>query len=178
MIESLYPFARKWSEKGSVLLYSDPHFGDSDCKLMSPDWPEPEEQVENLKKCCTKNDTLVILGDIGDPKYLQDIKSYKVLIAGNHDLGLSNYEKYFDEMYAGPLFISDRIVLSHEPLIYMPYIFNIYGHDHSSWTQNENGLNVCSNVIGYKPLNLGKLIKKGLVSDVPTIHRYTIDKIE
>jgi hypothetical protein len=36
-------------------------------------------------------------------------------------------------------------------------------------------LNLAANVCGYTPVNLGKLIKNGAVSDVPNIHRFTID---
>jgi len=175
MISSLYPFARKWSEKGSVWIYSDPHFGDADCTMMDPNWPFPHEQVKNLKTCCHQNDTLVILGDIGDPEYLKEIKSYKVLIKGNHDVGLSKYENYFDELYDGPLFISKKIVLSHEP-IFLPFIYNIHGHEHGGEEHDDQHLNVTANVVGYKPVNLGEVIKSGVLKDVPTIHRITIDR--
>ena len=179
MIKSLYPFARKWSEKGSVWIFSDTHLGDHDCKLMHPDWPEPDEQISILKQYCHKNDTLIILGDIGNPQYLNQLKCYKVLIAGNHESGLSNYESYFDEIYGGPLFISEKIVLSHEPLVYMPYAVNIHGHNHSGkFLSDENHINVAANVIGFIPVNLGASIKDGLVSGIPTIHRWTIDRID
>ena len=178
MIKMLYPFARKWSESGSVWIYSDPHFGDADCKLMDPDWPDPDNQIKILRQCCHKNDTLILLGDIGNPEHLQQLKCYKVMIAGNHDIGLTKYKEYFDEIYGGPLFISDRILLSHEPMPEMPYVLNIHGHDHNGHKISDNHLNVCSNVVGFVPLNLGKLIKGGLVSDVPTIHRWTIDYID
>ena len=175
MIKSLYPFARKWSENGSILLYSDPHFDDPDCKLMDSGWPSPDEQISILKQYCHKNDTLIILGDIGNPQYLNQLKCYKVMIAGNHDVGLTKYEEYFNEIYGGPLFISDRILLSHEPILEMPFVMNIHGHNHNGNYISDNHLNVCANVIGFAPLNLGKLIKDGLVSDIPTIHRWTID---
>lgn len=178
MIKMLYPFARKWSESGSVWIYSDPHFEDIDCKLMDPNWPDPQEQIDILKMCCHKNDTLIFLGDIGNPEHLRQLKCYKVMIAGNHDIGLTKYEEYFDEIYGGPLFVSDRILLSHEPMPEMPYVLNIHGHDHGGRNISNNHLNVCSNVVGFVPLNLGKLIKGGLVSDVPTIHRWTIDYID
>lgn len=175
MIKSLYPFARKWSEKGSVHIFSDPHFDDKDCKLMDPCWVTPDEQIQILKTCCPKNDTLILLGDIGNPEYLKQLKCYKVLIAGNHDKGLSNYKPYFDELYSGPLFISDRILLSHEPIPYLPYVINIHGHDHNG-SESDNHVNVAANVVGYTPINLGHLIKVGLMSGFPTIHRWTIDR--
>ena len=40
----------------------------------------------------------------------------------------------FDEVYEGPLMVSDRLILSHEPIENLqPYLFNIHGHDHSKW---------------------------------------------
>ena len=31
-------------------------------------------------------------------------------------------------------------------------------------------------VCGYTPINLGKIIKEGVLADVPSIHRMTIDR--
>lgn len=36
-------------------------------------------------------------------------------------------------------------------------------------------INLAANVCGYTPLNLGKMIKEGVLSDIPSIHRVTID---
>ena len=85
MILTLYEPFRHWSETGSVYILSDPHFGDSDCKLMDPRWIEP----------------------------------YKI------------------------------------------------GCKH---------LNLAANVCGYIPVSLGKLIKEGILSDILSIHRITIDQ--
>ena len=37
-------------------------------------------------------------------------------------------------------------------------------------------LNLAANVCGYTPVSLGKIIKDGILSDVPSIHRMTIDR--
>ena len=66
MINSLYDNFKHWSGVGSVFLYSDPHFNDADCLLMNPNWPSPEEQIKRINQKVRKNDTLIILGDIGD----------------------------------------------------------------------------------------------------------------
>ena len=50
MILTLYEPFRHWSETSSVYILSDPHFGDSDCKLMDPGWIEPEEQVARIRR--------------------------------------------------------------------------------------------------------------------------------
>ena len=71
MISTLYEPFRHWSENGSVYILSDTHFKDSDCKLMDPDWIEPDEQVDILNSVIMKNDTFVCLGDVGSPEYIK-----------------------------------------------------------------------------------------------------------
>ena len=244
MLPQLYKTFQDWSAKGSVWVYSDPHFGDSDCKFMDPNWITPEEQVKKINDKVRKNDTLILLGDIGNPEYIKRIKAgYKVLIAGNHDLGLTNYkktithemreifaeyideeqykkdvtaerksfhtylyEKYpyakiniqeryefhspfnffdatiddnlFNEVYGGPLFISDKILLSHEP-VDIPFGLNIHGHLHDGLgglSKDNSKYNVCSNCINYEPQNLSEIIKSGCLKNRDTIHRLTIDE--
>lgn len=179
MISTLYPTFQRWSDGGSVYIISDTHFDDYDCKLMDPDWPEPKEHIKIIKSGMKfrKNSTLIHLGDVGDPKYLKwlDMK-HKILITGNHDAGASKYAEYFDEIYTGPVIISDKLILSHEP-VDVSWAFNIHGHDHNKEHLGDtNHLNVCSNVIGFYSVNLGELIKRGLLKNVVSIHRQTIDR--
>lgn len=84
----------------------------------------------------------------------------------------------FDEVYEGPLMVSDRVILSHEPIENIPsYLFNIHGHDHVGSIRDKNHyLNVCAERIQYTPVPLLSLLKEGLVSNVDSIHRETIDK--
>ena len=243
MLKYLYEPFKKWSDGGQVWVYSDPHFEDNDCKLMSEDWPTPQEQIVKINSKVGKNDTIIILGDIGNPEYIKRMKAgYKVLIAGNHDLGLSNYKKtithemrkifakyineeqykkdvtverksfhtylyeiypyakiyiqeryefyspfkffdatiddnLFDEVYGGPLMISDKIILSHEPCG-VPWALNIHGHDHNDWAKDSEfpHVNVCSNIIGYTPITLDSIVKSGKVKMVESIHRLAIEK--
>lgn len=232
MLPQLYECFQHWSAGGSVYIYSDPHFEDSDCKTIDATWPAPEEQIAKINAKVHKGDTLIILGDIGNPEWIKQIKAhYKILIAGNHDAGLSNYErKYqklildkeifptekdarihiknnykeydtiscienysfhspfdrwivtisnnlFDEVYGGPLFIGEKILLSHEP-IYNECWYNLHGHRHSDDNTNykgENYFNCCANVIKYEPINLKDIINSGALKNIPTIHRKTID---
>lgn len=179
MLPQLYPKFQHWSEGGSVYIYSDTHFDDFDCKIMSADWPTPAEQVDLINDKVKKNDTLILLGDVGDPRYISQIKAhYKILLTGNHDIGASKYKDYFDEIYTGPLFIGEKLLLSHEP-IELPFGLNIHGHVHDKpgyWSDNIHQFNVCSNCVGYTPQNLGKIVKSGMLKGVNTIHRITIDK--
>ena len=80
----------------------------------------------------------------------------------------------FDEVYEGALIVGEKLIFSHEP-VSIPWLFNIHGHDHAGQKRDAH-LNVCSDVIGYKPINLNGLLKKGIAAKVQTIHRVTIDK--
>lgn len=178
MINSLYDTFMHWSANGSVYIISDPHFGDSDCKYMDPNWPDPEEYLKKINSKVHKNDTLICLGDCGNLDYIARIKAgYKVLITGNHDdKGLNKYRKYFDEVYDGPLFIADRILLSHEPIYGLEsFCANICGHCHD-WEPKDGHLCLAANMVNYEIFSLGDLIKKGLLAGIPNYHRLTIDK--
>lgn len=189
----LYEPFKKWKDSGVIWIFSDPHFGDSDCKLMDKKWISPEEQVDRINSKVGKKDTLIILGDIGDLEYVKLLKGYKVLIMGNHDKGASNYKKIygeietpygkriihnklFDEVYEGALTIGPDIFLSHEPMN-LSFGVNISGHNHAgphiTQTPHSITINVAANVIGYEPMRLDKLID-GLEYD--GIHRLAIDK--
>lgn len=181
MIKTLYPCFQHWSKKGSVYLISDTHFGDIDRKIMGYSISE-EEQFYLLNDTCHKNDTLIHLGDVGDLSYIERLKCYKVLIMGNHDQSIEKMEEVFNEVYSGPLWVSQKLVLSHEPIIIedthfgMPVAFNIHGHDHGkNFWDDQYHLNICQNVYGYVPLNLNQFIKSGYLKRIKDIHRLTID---
>ena len=85
----------------------------------------------------------------------------------------------FDEIYDDPLLIAEKILLSHEPVYGLPWCLNIHGHDHSNIESYKEGckhLNLAANVCDYTPVSLGKLIKGGILSDITSIHRITIDR--
>lgn len=79
----------------------------------------------------------------------------------------------FDEVYEGALIVGEKLILSHEP-VEIPWLYNVHGHDHAG-RKRKNHLNVCSDVIGYEPINLTQKLKSGLMSAITTIHRATID---
>ena len=181
MINSLYDKFQPWSAIGSVYIISDTHFEDKDCKIMDPFWIDIKVQIEILKKV-HKTDTLIHLGDVGNASYMDELNCYKVLISGNHDI-LSKVSSHFDEVYNGPLFISDRILLSHEPIYGLEkFCLNIHGHCHdgTKYLYNSNldrctHINLAANVCNYIPMNLGKEIKNGILSSIQNYHRLTID---
>ena len=80
----------------------------------------------------------------------------------------------FDEVYEGALIVGEKLIFSHEP-VDIPWLYNIHGHDHAGHIRH-NHLNVCSDVVGYKPINLNQFLKAGPMAKVQTIHRETIDR--
>jgi len=108
---------------------------------------------------------LEILKTVRDTELQRELRKY-LKVNDNH---------LFDEVYSGPVWINEKILLSHEP-VDLPYVFNIHGHDHSNWFDNGHHLNLCVEHIDYTPVSLIKLIKDGTFSKVDSIHRMTIDR--
>lgn len=229
MIESLYKPFQKWSEKGTIWVFSDPHFEDEDLVNVYEDRPSADELVRRINSKVGKYDTLICLGDVGALSYVPFLRGYKVLVMGNHDAGRTLYErqkvwrkfdkdKYtktealsemkrrhpdcecsikrgnepnslfdywevcadnrlFDEVYEGPVMISPKLVLSHEPIDCAGWAFNLHGHIHArSHKNDECHYNVCADCHNYLPLNLNRFLKSGALSKISSIHRQTIDE--
>ena len=103
MTYELYPAFEHWMPKnGNIWFYSDPHFGDEESWLLRKQFVHDVDNVEafdnlqiaTINKTCAKNDTLVILGDVGNIEYIRKLKAKKkILILGNHDQGATNYKR-------------------------------------------------------------------------------------
>ena len=225
-IQGLYKIFDHWHQEGTLWIFSDPHFDDSDLEAGIHNRPSATEIVQRINAKCGRKDTLICLGDVGDIEYVKLLRAKrKILICGNHDAGRTNYERQvitqffskdlytkeqaldlmktmhpncrysiderkqldsffevsadnmlFDEVYEGPLMIAEKLILSHEP-VDVPWAFNIHGHIHDSKHKNDKRhFNVCSDAIGYMPINMNQWMKQGYISHVESIHRTTIDK--
>lgn len=118
-------------------------------------------------------DVVEIQTDVLGPGPL-DIRKYRThtpkLVCDREDNHL------FDEVYEGPLMVSDRLILSHEPIYPLPpYMYNIHGHVHSQKGDDAQHKNVCAEHVGYTPVNLMSMLNDGLLSAVDSIHEITID---
>lgn len=93
MYKHLYDCFRHWyhDDRGTIYFYSDPHFADPEMKYIRKNYIGDDEQVARINKVIGKYDTIIFLGDIGDPSFISKIRGYKVLIKGNHDSGSGNY---------------------------------------------------------------------------------------
>lgn len=175
MIQTLYPTFQKWSETGSVYIISDPHFDSPDCKLIDPEWPSPEEYIDGIKGH-GNTDTIICLGDCGNPEWFTKIKGHKVLLLGNHDRGVENYEPYFDEIFTGPLMIAEKIILSHEPIPEITWALNIHGHKHCAEQDIDiYHYNVAADFVGYQKISLADIIDEGKLRYIISLHAQAIN---
>lgn len=84
--------------------------------------------------------------------------------------------RMFDEVYEGPVMLSEKIILSHERVPNLTWAFNIHGHHHDPRTKNDKfHFNCCLNHIKYEPINFNSWMKNGHLSSVESLHRETID---
>ena len=93
MIAGLYDIFKHWHSTGTVWIYSDTHFGDFDLQNGVSSRPIDGIHLANINSKVGKKDTIILLGDVGNVDMIRKMKGYKVLIAGNHDAGLSNYKR-------------------------------------------------------------------------------------
>lgn len=178
MIKGLYKPFEHWG-KNTCWIISDTHFGDPDLIHPYPDRPTAAEQVKLINSKVGKNDTLIILGDVGNVEWVKQLRGYKVLVMGNHDAGASNYlgKDLFQETYSGPVLIGEKLILSHEPIENCDWCMNIHGHTHDRDIVNDDyHFNVCADVINYTPINFNKWMKEGHLAKVKSLHRRTIDE--
>ena len=112
------------------------------------------ECLEKLKK----DDELYFLGDFGWPdervmERWKKIPGKKYMIMGNHDTRPKEYYKDiigFDVVSDVPIWLTKRIVLSHEPIPVEDGVINIHGHLHGSSLDFENYVNVSIHVVDYQ----------------------------
>lgn len=169
-------FLEKMNNYQTCHIISDCHFGDTDLQAGFPNRPSDEELVKLINSHVGRKDVLWILGDCGDIEYVKKLRGYKILVAGNHDQNLTAYKEVFDMVFAGPVMLSPKLILSHEP-VDVPWAFNIHGHIHDSKHKNDKRhFNVCSDAIGYVPINMNQWMKEGHLAHIESIRRTTIDK--
>lgn len=121
---------------------------------------------------CSEN-----LNNVKMTNYLNSVNESYVL----HQYNVTIHNNLFDEVYSGPLFIGEKILLSHEPVNGLPFCLNIHGHCHNYYHEyiDEAGgkhLNIAADIVNFKILELNDIIKSGSIAGLPTIHRIAIDK--
>lgn len=135
---------------------------------------------EWMTKCDKeKGGVFIFLGDLGyvskDRELYDKICSMfgkhpceKLAIFGNHDKDNEGLMYFlFDAVSTVPVYIDDRVILSHEPEACWSHQLNIHGHLHNSWLSDPQHLCASIQVANYNPITLpritsalGKLPKK------------------
>ena len=137
-----------------------------------------------------KKEDFIILTREEEKEYLKDPKAFVKEKKKNRDFKriieakLTNESDFvagysndmFDYVYDGPLFISSKILLSHEP-IRLPFGINIHGHSHLTdngyYVENEYaGVNICCDMTNFEPVRLDKIVEK---YKVQTLHKLTVE---
>lgn len=147
---------------------SDLHIGDKNVLLKRFGHLEEDKYIKlivsNFNNILKEEDTLFVLGDIGESKHFSLLKSIfskikgtKILIKGNHDI--MSDEEYkeigFKKVYDYPLFYKNNIIFSHYPLpIDNTYYINIHGHLHGEKLNLKNYFNASVDVNFYKPVKV------------------------
>lgn len=175
-LQGLYQCFSHWGKNGGAFIIGDTHFGESDLKKAFPNRPSDEELVKMINQKVGKCGTLILLGDVGDLEYAKKLKGYKILVCGNHDRGHTAYREIFNEVYEGPVLISSRILLSHEPVPNMEWCMNIHAHVHDARVKiDKYHFNTCADRIGYTPINFNQWLKDGHLSHLVSTRRRVID---
>ena len=108
-----------------------------------------------------KNSVFWFLGDWGNLEYLWVIQLLRdngiitKMILGNHDSvsDIPIFEQYFDEVYQYPVFISQKLVLSHFPVAVYPDQINVCGHLHGSKLKDDNHVIASIHVANYNAIS-------------------------
>lgn len=118
------------------------------------------DMITKLSEKIKPGDEFWHLGDFGDLNYLWVIQLIKDagaethFILGNHDhqYDIINFAKYFNYVHEYPVYLSKKLVFSHEPVAAWDSVLNVHGHLHSSIIDKPNYINASIHVAGYKPI--------------------------
>lgn len=133
--------------------------------------------LEKWLKKLEKDDTFYFLGDFGRPdsqtlnelvRIMDTAECHTVAVRGNHDHEEETkvLKTLFDEVYDYPIWINNRVVLSHYPCNVWKDQLNIHGHLHGAVLDSDNHLCASIHVANYQPISnhhveahLGRLSK-------------------
>ena len=106
----------------------------------------------------TSKDNFYFLGDFGDLSYLNIFNNCAAnvyFILGNHDAAsdINRIAYWVTEVFEYPIYLSQKLILSHFPQNVWPSQINIHGHLHGAKLNSANHLNASIHVTNYQLLN-------------------------
>lgn len=119
------------------------------------------EFVRQLAKKIKPGDNVYMLGDYGDIDklwYIDElihVGAHTIFIAGNHDkfADKEKFEQYFDEVYWHPIYLSERLIVSHFPQALWSGQCNIHGHVHNGYLDPSGYINCNIHYNNYNPVS-------------------------
>lgn len=157
-----------------VRFISDLHFGHENLATRLRGFNSAVEHDYYLIDCfnsvvTNSKDITYILGDITmeKPNYdiLNNLNGVKHIVLGNHDRrqDVVNLLKYVDSV-SGMINYKKEFILTHCPIhpteLEYRYKYNIHGHVHANSLIDNRYINVCAEVIDYKPKSIEELLLK------------------
>ena len=117
--------------------------------------------AESWAEKWAKGSTFWYLGDFGDPQYLWIFNVFRGhghtvnFLFGNHDRedNFQTLGQYVDHIYRYPVFLSQRLVVSHYPVAVYEDTINVCGHLHGSKLIDKNHIVASLHVADYQPIN-------------------------
>lgn len=84
--------------------------------------------------------------------------------------------KLAKQVFTGPVMISEKLILSHEPIPSLTWAMNLHGHSHQGPVRQDScHYNCALEVNDYMPISLNTLMKSGLTANIEPLHRQIID---
>ena len=120
-----------------------------------------DKMFYNLAKKIKLGDEVYHLGDIGNPVYMEPINKLikekdgrSILVMGNHDRheDIEYLKTIFDIVYPYPVYLSNKLVISHHPVNVWPGQLNVHGHLHGLKLNSPNYICCSVNDISYNPI--------------------------
>lgn len=154
----------------SAYIFSDPHFHHKNMAIkrgFSCEEEMNEHIVKTWNETISKKDAVYLLGDITMEKKNYEIvsrlKGIINVVLGNHDERQHVREllKYVNTV-SGMIDYKNKVILTHCPVhpsqLEFRYSHNIHGHVHENSLDDKRYINVCAEVIDYKPQLITNLL--------------------
>lgn len=115
------------------------------------------EMFIQLAEKAKPRDEVWVLGDWGDTNalWVMDLFNCKTFfVYGNHDAAadIEKFKIYFDEVYQYPVYLSNKLVVSHIPVAVFDDQINVHGHLHGAVLDSPNYICCSVHVANYKPI--------------------------
>jgi calcineurin-like phosphoesterase family protein len=133
--------------------------------------------IKQWAKKWTPGSTLWFLGDFGNLDFLWvfDMLMERGIVVnfmlGNHDKqeDISKIEMYVSKVYEYPIYLSQKLVISHYPVAVYEDSINVCGHLHGSKLQDRNHIIASIHVADYKPISMQNI--NGSFGKLPRFNR-------